>query len=103
MKNSIEMHVRFCGDERVLRIVHEEGRMLHASLLVPGKLDLMTGKDVARAPRGTKLPVVEFYEPNCRKPYIMLEWPQETAGSMGIWDLIASRGAYIEDGRIGVI
>lgn len=96
MRNNIETHVRFCGDERVLRMVHEEGRW-HASLVPPRKLDVLTGKYADPAPRGTKLPVVEFHGDEIR-----IERLKDTAVSMEIGKLMVSRGVSVEEGWICV-
>ena len=95
MRKLIEMHVRYRGSERFLRLVRSQGEW-HAALMIPGKEDLL-GECPPRAPLNAILPQAEFDD-----MVLKIEAPAGTVVSLAAERLIASDGIAVEDGWIAV-
>lgn len=95
MSNQIEMHVRYRGAERFLRLVRHEGEWF-AALIEPGKEDLL-GECPPRAPRGAILPLADVDDLKLK-----IEAPEGTVVNLATLKIVATGGVAVRDGWIEV-
>jgi hypothetical protein len=95
MTTRIEMHVRYRGNERFLRLV-EHGGKWHAALLTPGQEDTILQECPSCAPRGAALPKADLDDMTFR-----IESPSGEVINFAAGRLVAS-GVPVRDGWIEV-
>lgn len=93
---TIDMHVRFRGNERFLRLIYRE-KEWHAALKLPGELDLLSDEYIPSVPRGARLPAIELKDFDLR-----IERPNDNVLSMAVFKLLATRAITTDDGWIGI-
>ncbi len=96
MRSDFGVHVRFRGRERLFGLTHVEGEW-HASIIVPGELDMLTDEVVEPAPRGTKLPTAKLHNFDLR-----IEAPKDHVVSLEMGKLLSAPGVSVAEGWIGI-
>ncbi len=95
MSSQIELHVRYRGDERFLRLIRHEG-VWFAALMFLGKDDLLGEFTPYPSPRAV-LPVADFDDMKLK-----IEAPEGRLVNLATLKIISAGGVAVRDGWIEV-